>query len=250
MPCCRCRWSSTSRISTRSPGLRCARCSQIRRSRAPCCRAARRPTRMRRTAPVAPCFYANLTQALTAKCNLLLALWDGHTSRLEGGTADTVLRYLGARTPSRPRRVGPIEFQAAAQPKRLVGPHFVYWMPTPRLDGSSRSPRSAGLSDRHRREPARGCMAPNAARAGAAVHRVEHLQPRVRAAAAASMPSSGSTACCRCSARSTRAPIAKISQRSTRSTAKPMRSRSTTSGIPIACSAASATRRRAWRCCS
>ena len=37
-------------------------------------------------------FYANLTQALAAKCNLLLALWDGKTSPLAGGTADTVLR--------------------------------------------------------------------------------------------------------------------------------------------------------------
>ena len=39
-------------------------------------------------------------------------------------------------------------------------------------------------------------------------------------------------------------------QRSTRSTARPTRSRSTTSGIPTGCSAGSATRRLAWRCCS
>ena len=42
--------------------------------------------------------YANLTEALIDKCNVLLALWDGQPSSLPGGTADTVLRYLGART--------------------------------------------------------------------------------------------------------------------------------------------------------
>lgn len=57
--------------------------------------------------------YANLTQALIAKCNLLLALWDGRASPLAGGTADTVLRYLGARTLAGQDESG-IEFQSAA----------------------------------------------------------------------------------------------------------------------------------------
>ena len=75
-------------------------------------------------------FYANLTQALAEKCNLLLALWDGKTSPLAGGTADTVLRYLGART--RPGRDDcAVEFQAAAA-EAVWGPHFVYWIPAPR----------------------------------------------------------------------------------------------------------------------
>ncbi len=82
-------------------------------------------------------FYANLTQVLTAKCNLLLALWDGRTSRLEGGTADTVLRYLGARThPGHGDSA--IEVQAAdAAAEAAWGPHFVYWVPTPRGDGAA-----------------------------------------------------------------------------------------------------------------
>ena len=82
-------------------------------------------------------FYANLTHALTAKCNLLLALWDGRTSRLEGGTADTVLRYLGARTQAG-HDESSIEFQPAnAAAEAAWGPHFVYWVPTPRGDGAA-----------------------------------------------------------------------------------------------------------------
>ncbi|MGH8236685.1 MAG: hypothetical protein ACREXP_06630, partial [Steroidobacteraceae bacterium] len=82
-------------------------------------------------------FYANLTQVLTAKCNLLLALWDGRTSRLEGGTADTVLRYLGART-HQGHGDSAIELQAAdAAAEAAWGPHFVYWVPTPRGDGAA-----------------------------------------------------------------------------------------------------------------
>jgi hypothetical protein len=77
-------------------------------------------------------YYANLTRALTAKCNLLLALWDGNTSPLEGGTADTVLRYLGARTHPG-HQDSRIEFQTASV-EAAWGPHFVYWVPTPRLN--------------------------------------------------------------------------------------------------------------------
>jgi len=35
---------------------------------------------------------------LIRRSSLLLALWDGRASQLSGGTADTVLRYLGVRT--------------------------------------------------------------------------------------------------------------------------------------------------------
>lgn len=87
-------------------------------------------------------FYASLTQALTAKCNLLLALWDGNTSRLEGGTADTVLRYLGARSHLSHDK-SDIEFQPASA-EASWGPHFVYWIPTPRLNGATDAPRQPG----------------------------------------------------------------------------------------------------------
>ena len=42
--------------------------------------------------------YANLTETLIRRSSLLLALWDGKPSLLPGGTADTVLRFLGVRT--------------------------------------------------------------------------------------------------------------------------------------------------------
>jgi hypothetical protein len=87
-------------------------------------------------------YYANLTRALTAKCNLLLALWDGNTSRLEGGTADTVLRYLGART-HHGHPDPHITFQAASA-EAAWGPHFVYWVPTPRLNGAGVASREPG----------------------------------------------------------------------------------------------------------
>ena len=42
--------------------------------------------------------YANLTDTLIRRASLLLALWDGVSLPLPGGTADTVLRFLGIRT--------------------------------------------------------------------------------------------------------------------------------------------------------
>ena len=42
--------------------------------------------------------YANLTETLIRRSSLLLALWDGKPAMLTGGTADTVLRFLGVRT--------------------------------------------------------------------------------------------------------------------------------------------------------
>jgi hypothetical protein len=64
-------------------------------------------------------FYANLTQALIERTQLLLAVWDGKASSRPGGTADTVRRYLE------------------------VGSRFVYWIPTQRsdaVDTASRRP--------------------------------------------------------------------------------------------------------------
>ena len=76
--------------------------------------------------------YANLREALIDKCSLLLALWNGQASKLPGGTADTMLRYLGART-FKGRDERRIEFVPAGA-ERAWGPHFVYWIPTIRSD--------------------------------------------------------------------------------------------------------------------
>jgi len=79
--------------------------------------------------------YANLTEALIEKCNVLLALWDGESSSLPGGTADTVLRYLGARTVNSSESAR-IEFVTVVT-EPAWGPHFVHWIPTRRSDDSA-----------------------------------------------------------------------------------------------------------------
>lgn len=78
--------------------------------------------------------YKQLTEALIDKCSLLLALWNGETSHLAGGTADTLLRYLGARTLQGrdQRRIDLIDTQG----EPVWGPQFVYWIPSPRTDDS------------------------------------------------------------------------------------------------------------------
>jgi len=74
--------------------------------------------------------YANLTDALIRRSSLLLALWDGEVSRLPGGTADTVLRYLGIRTPEHP---GPAALELVdAHEEADVAERLVYWTPTAR----------------------------------------------------------------------------------------------------------------------
>jgi len=74
--------------------------------------------------------YANLTAALVRRSGLLLALWDGNPSNLPGGTADTVLRYLGVRTDEAPDD-GPIDFDEASEDMDAAE-RLVYWTPTTR----------------------------------------------------------------------------------------------------------------------
>ena len=79
--------------------------------------------------------YANLTRTLVRRSSLLLALWDGQVSDLPGGTADTVLRYLGLRSDA-DRDLGAIEFVEA--PAELdATAHLVYWAPAPRRGGAT-----------------------------------------------------------------------------------------------------------------
>ena len=75
--------------------------------------------------------YANLTDTLIDKCSLLLALWDGQASPLPGGTADTVLRYLSARTHDGSSEREIVMVPAGSEP--VWGEHFVYWIPTQRV---------------------------------------------------------------------------------------------------------------------
>lgn len=82
--------------------------------------------------------YANLTELLIRKSSLMLALWDGQSSPLPGGTADTLLRYLGVRIfeGSEQRRVAIVEAEAAS----AWGPHFAYWIHAPRTAAESINP--------------------------------------------------------------------------------------------------------------
>src|SRR2546421_10548225 len=74
--------------------------------------------------------YANLTDTLIRRSSLLLALWDGRASHLPGGTADTVLRYLGVRTDASDG-LERIEFVEAREESDCAVP-LVYWTPTAR----------------------------------------------------------------------------------------------------------------------
>ena len=49
--------------------------------------------------------YAMLRDYIIRRSNLLVALWDGNDTGLEGGTSDVVLGYLGGRTDTPPARV-------------------------------------------------------------------------------------------------------------------------------------------------
>jgi hypothetical protein len=74
--------------------------------------------------------YANLTATLVRRSSLMLAVWDGQGSTLPGGTADTVLRYLGARTDNNPEE-GEIQFVAASS-EFETAERLVYWIPAAR----------------------------------------------------------------------------------------------------------------------
>jgi hypothetical protein len=81
--------------------------------------------------------YANLTSSLIRRSSLLLTLWDGRVSQLPGGTADTVLRFLGVRSDT---HQGPetLEF-VEARDDTDVTERLVYWTPTARSGGAPES---------------------------------------------------------------------------------------------------------------
>ena len=74
--------------------------------------------------------YLNLTRELAGSCHLLLALWDGESSTRPGGTADTVLRYLGLRSDRRAED-SPMLFSDASA-EQDPDSRLVYWIPTAR----------------------------------------------------------------------------------------------------------------------
>jgi hypothetical protein len=79
--------------------------------------------------------YARLTQHLIRSAGLLLALWDGKASPLPGGTADTLLRYLGVRS-STAVACDELEIVPAGDQEETGGP-FAFWVPTGRSDAAA-----------------------------------------------------------------------------------------------------------------
>jgi hypothetical protein len=90
--------------------------------------------------------YAMLTQHLARGCSLLIALWDGEPSPLPGGTADTVLRYLGVRT-DRNKEEERLGFSPAG-PNPDVPARLVYWIPTARAKAGADPGTAAALNGR------------------------------------------------------------------------------------------------------
>jgi hypothetical protein len=88
--------------------------------------------------------YALLTRHLIRGCSLLIALWDGEPSLLPGGTADTVLRYLGVRT-DRNKDDERLEFSVAEAHADLPA-RFVYWIPTARAKTGADTDASAAVN--------------------------------------------------------------------------------------------------------
>ena len=76
--------------------------------------------------------YAKLTDTLIRRSSLLLALWDGRPSNLSGGTADTVLRYLGVHTGGSQDAdaLGFVSEVEELDPRTRL----VYWAPTARIN--------------------------------------------------------------------------------------------------------------------
>lgn len=94
--------------------------------------------------------YSTLTHSLIRACSLLIALWDGEPSLLPGGTADTVLRYLGVRT-DRNKDDERLQFSEAS-PDYDVPARLVYWIPAARSRAGAAPPAGApcflgGLGD-------------------------------------------------------------------------------------------------------
>ena len=81
--------------------------------------------------------YANLSDDLRRRSNLLVAIWDGKYKNLAGGTADTVVKFLGA-LPG--QSDSGIEFINTGD-ALLDGEALAYWIPVRRI--SSKNSTSA-----------------------------------------------------------------------------------------------------------
>jgi hypothetical protein len=84
--------------------------------------------------------YVNLSNALVRKSHLLIALWNGESTALPGGTTDTVIKYLAAHPVS--SQSAPVSFidEDGTAPWEQ---QLVYWVPVARKDSRPLEPRAA-----------------------------------------------------------------------------------------------------------
>ena len=82
--------------------------------------------------------YSNLTETLIRRSSMMLALWDGQSSPLPGGTTDTVLRFLGARSDANPanERINLVESDEDSD----SNDRLIYWIPAARSSGAPADP--------------------------------------------------------------------------------------------------------------
>lgn len=78
--------------------------------------------------------YSNLTETLIRRSSMLLALWDGQSLPLPGGTADTVLRFLGIRTDANMAVENIVLVDTADDTDTTE--RLVYWIPAVRSSGT------------------------------------------------------------------------------------------------------------------
>ncbi len=71
--------------------------------------------------------YANLSDDLHNRSNVLVTFWDGEFNKLTGGTADTLMRYLGAVTD-----INDADDIIDAGDAALDGQQIAYWIPVRR----------------------------------------------------------------------------------------------------------------------
>jgi hypothetical protein len=80
--------------------------------------------------------YHRLAACLTRKSNVMLALWDGVSTGLVGGTSQVLLRFLHA-LPEPDTALQPVTFLAAT-PGDTSGPEFACWIPMQRVGNGDR----------------------------------------------------------------------------------------------------------------
>jgi len=84
--------------------------------------------------------YANLSDDLRRRSNLLVALWDGNYKNLTGGTDDTVVKYLDGFPGQDDAAIELMDAYGAP----LDGEPLAYWIPTRRISSDKQTSSVAG----------------------------------------------------------------------------------------------------------